>query len=343
MRYRPLGPTGTVISGDALGTVTFGLETPEDESFAMLDHYVAAGGNLLDTGDVYAAGRSEEIIGAWLRSRPAEAAKCVLATKGRFPTGTGPNDLGASRRHLARALDASLSRLGVDRVDLYQVHAWDPITPLEETLRFLDDAITAGKIDHYGVSNFTGWQLTKTAHLADAHGMPRPVTVQLQFNLLVRGIEAEILPAARDAGVGVLAWSPLAGGWLTGKYARDVPPAGASRYAENPARGIQSWQDRNASERTWRVLDAVRSVADERSVPMAHVALAWLRQQDGVSAVLLGARTSAQLTEGLASGDLTLTEAELTALGEASIPQLEEYPYGAAGAEQRHRRIEGGR
>src|SRR5690606_18721856 len=148
----------------------------------------------------------------WMRSRPAEAAQCVVATKGRFPTGPGPNDLGSSRRHLARALDASLTRLGVEHVDLYQLHAWDPLTPLEETLRFLGDAISAGKIGLWGVSNFTAWQLTKAGHLADALGVPRPVTTQLQYNLLVRGIEAEIVPAAEDAGVGILAWSPLAGG-----------------------------------------------------------------------------------------------------------------------------------
>jgi len=159
----------------------------------------------------------------------------------------------------------------------------------------------------------------------------------------VRGIEAEIVPAATDAGVGVLAWSPLAGGWLTGKYERDVPPAGATRYAENPGRGIQSWTDRNAAPHTWRVIDALRSVAAARSASMGAVALAWLRQQPAVTAVLLGARTPQQLDEALASAALELEPSELEALGRASAPPFEEYPYGAAGAEQRHRRLEGGR
>lgn len=170
LTYRTLGRSGTVVAAQALGTMTFGAEADEATSHSLLDAYVAGGGNFIDTADVYTAGTSEEIIGRWLASHPTDARQIVLASKGRFPMGQGPNDLGTSRRHLRDALDASLRRLGVDHIDLYQLHAWDAITPLDETLRFLDDAVTAGKIGYYGFSNFTGWQLTKAVHLADRHG-----------------------------------------------------------------------------------------------------------------------------------------------------------------------------
>src|SRR5436190_216808 len=174
-------------------------------------------------------GVSEEFIGRWLAEHPSEASQLVIATKGRFPMGDGPNDLGLSRRHLRDALDASLRRLGVEHIDLYQMHAWDALTPIEETLRFLDDALQAGKISYYGFSNYLGWQVTKAAMTASAQGWTAPVTLQPQYNLLVRDIEHEVVPACLDAGLGLLPWSPLAGGWLTGKYQRDVAPEGESR------------------------------------------------------------------------------------------------------------------
>jgi aryl-alcohol dehydrogenase-like predicted oxidoreductase len=165
--YRTLGRSGAVVFAHALGTMTFGAEADEPTSHAIIDAYVEGGGNFIDTADVYSAGASEEIIGRWLGEHPAEAAQIVIATKGRFPMGSGPNDLGTSRRHLRTALEASLRRLGVEYIDLYQLHAWDAITPLDETLRFLDEAIASGKIGYYGFSNFTGWQLTKARMLAE--------------------------------------------------------------------------------------------------------------------------------------------------------------------------------
>ncbi|WP_035777397.1 aldo/keto reductase, partial [Arthrobacter sp. 35/47] len=232
MEYRNLGSSGTSVSAYALGTMTFGAEADEATSHAILDDYADAGGNLIDTADVYTAGTSEEIIGRWLKKSPA-ASDMVLATKGRFPMGKGANDLGLSRRHLRLALDASLKRLNVDHIDLYQMHSWDPLTPLEETLGFLHEAVSAGKISYYGFSNYTGWQLTKAVGTARARGWDLPVTLQPQYSLLVRGIEAEIVPASLDAGLGLLPWSPLGGGWLTGKYKRDTAPAGATRLGEN--------------------------------------------------------------------------------------------------------------
>jgi aryl-alcohol dehydrogenase (NADP+) len=217
MDYRTLGNSGCAVSTLALGTMTFGAEADEAASHAQLDRFVEAGGTLIDTADVYSAGVSEEIIGRWLADRPAELTEpVVLATKGRFPMATDPNGVGLSARHLSRALDASLARLGVDTIDLYQAHGFDPLTPLEETLRTFDGFIRSGKIRYYGLSNFTGWQLTKAVQLARALNIAPPVTLQPQYNLLVREIEWEIVPAALDAGLGLLPWSPLGGGWLSG-------------------------------------------------------------------------------------------------------------------------------
>jgi len=211
MHYRTLGNSGAVVSTFALGTMTFGAEADDATSHAIIDDYLESGGNLIDTADVYSNGASEEIIGRWLVAHPTDKEQIVIATKGRFAMGNGRNDLGTSRRHLGRALDASLRRLGVEQIDLYQMHAWDAVTPLQETLRFLDDAVRSGKIAYYGFSNFLGWQLTKAVHLARANGFTPPVTLQPQYSLLVREIESEIVPACQDANIGLLPWSPLAG------------------------------------------------------------------------------------------------------------------------------------
>jgi aryl-alcohol dehydrogenase-like predicted oxidoreductase len=343
VEYRTLGRTGCVVSALALGTMTFGAESDEKTAFAQLDRFVEVGGTLIDTADVYSAGVSEEIVGRWLADRPASVRdQVVVATKGRFPTGPGPNGAGLSRRHLDRALDASLRRLGVDSVDLYQVHAWDPLTPVEETLRFLDDAVRQGRIHYVGLSNFTGWQLQKAVDIADFRGLARPVTLQPQYSLLAREIEWEITAAAEAEGIGLLPWSPLGGGWLTGKYRRDERPAGATRLGENPDRGVEAYDRRAARERTWAVVDEVRAVAGEHDgATMAQVALAWLLARPAVSSVILGARTVEQLDDNLGSLDLHLTPGQLARLDAASDPGAADYPYGVPGVEQRSRSIEG--
>ncbi|NCT90468.1 aldo/keto reductase [Cellulomonas sp. APG4] len=343
MQYRTLGRSGAVVSTQALGTMTFGAEADEATSGDIMTAYVENGGTFFDTADVYSAGVSEEIIGRWLAAHPTEAAQVVVATKGRFPMGDGPNDVGLSRRHLRTALDASLRRLGVEHIDLYQMHAWDALTPVDETLGFLDEAVRAGKISYYGFSNYLGWQLTKAVHVAAAHGWSAPVTLQPQYNLLVRDIEHEVVPASLDAGIGLLPWSPLAGGWLSGKYERDVPPTGSTRLGENPTRGMEAWEARNADERTWRVIDAVREVAGAHDCSMSQVALAWLAAQPAVTSVILGARTVEQLVDNMGAADLELTRDELDRLTEASAPRVDDYPYGKAGVQQRHRPITGGR
>jgi aryl-alcohol dehydrogenase-like predicted oxidoreductase len=341
MRYRTLGCSGCAVSTFALGTMTFGAEADEAESHAMLDAFVAAGGTLVDTADVYAEGRSEQIIGRWLRDRPAEVTEpVVLATKGRFPTGRGPNADGLSARHLVRALDASLRRLGVEAVDLYQVHAFDPWTPLEETVRTLDDLVRIGKTRYWGLSNFTGWQLTKAVHVARAMGAAAPVTLQPQYSLLVREIEWEVVPAALDAGLGLLPWGPLGGGYLTGKYRRDERPTGASRLGEDPGRGMEAWE-RRGTQRTWAVVDALREVADARGSPMAQVALAWVTDRVGVTSTILGARSTTQLADNLAAADLELSPEEAQRLDEVSRPPVGDYPYGELGQSQRSRSLPG--
>ena len=342
MKYTLLGNSGCVVSTLALGTMTFGQETNEEDSHDQLDRFVDAGGTLIDTADVYTAGASEEIIGRWLDKQPSSTRdQVVLASKGRFPMGDGPNDVGLSRKHLAAALEASLSRLGVDCLDLYQVHAFDPHTPLEETLRFLDDAVRAGKIHYPGLSNFAGWQLQRAADLAEFRGLARPVTLQPQYNLLAREIEWEIIPAAKANGLGLLPWSPLGGGWLTGKYTRDQHPTGATRLGENPDRGVESYYKRSRLERTWDVIDAVRDIAETRGVSMSQVALAWLAARPAVTSVILGARTLEQLEDNLKAADLELTPEEIDKLDEVSDPGAADYPYGTAGLEQRSRRIKG--
>lgn len=345
MDYRTLGNSGASVSELTLGTMTFGAEADEPTSHDILDAFVAGGGTLVDTADVYSAGTSETIIGRWLASHPTDADQVVLATKGRFPMGDGPNDVGLSRRHLAKALDASLTRLGVEHVDLYQMHAWDHLTPIDETLRFLDDAISAGKIGYYGFSNYLGWQVTKAVGRAEALGFAPPVTLQPQYNLLVRDIEHEVVPASLDAGIGLLPWSPLAGGWLSGKYVRDQAPTGATRLGEDPKRGMEAWEARNADERTWAVLDAVTSIASAHDASASQVALAWLLRQPAVTSVILGARTVEQLDDNLGSSALAavLTDDEVARLTAASAPRVDDYPYGTAGVAQRDRKITGGR
>ncbi len=337
MIYRTLGRSGCAVSNLCLGTMTFGAETDEEGAYAQLDRFVEAGGTLVDTADVYAGGVSEEIIGRWYAARPTDVTdRVVLATKGRFGPDTDPNVVGLSTRHLTRALEASLRRLDLDYVDLYQVHAWDPVTPLEETLGTLADFIGAGKIGYYGLSNFTGWQLTKAVHLARAMGVPGPVTLQPQYSLIVREIEWEVVPAVLDAGMGMLPWSPLGGGYLSGKYTRDTPPSGDTRLGDNPDRGMEAWE-RRGTERTWAIIDAVQKVAEDRGVSMAEVALAWVTDRPGVTSTILGARTLAQLEANLKAADLHLSAEETAALDEASDLGATDYPYGELGLDQRSR------
>lgn len=325
---RQIGPGGPLVAPYALGAMTFGAETDAAEAHRQLDTFVAAGGNLIDTADGYAAGESETIIGRWLTARRSNGHTnddVVVATKGRFAP--PPNTPGASRRSLVHSLDASLTRLGVECIDLYFVHGWDDQTPVEETLDTLSALVRQGKIHNIGWSNTTGWQLQKIMTTARLGGYVVPIVFQPQYNLLDRHIEWELLPCCIEEQLGLTPWSPLGGGWLTGKYQRQTAPTGATRLGEDPERGVEAYDTRN-TDRTWTIIETAQAIADRHDRPIAHVALAWVASRPGVSAVLLGARTNDQLVANLAAADLILTDDDLTQLNHASAPGLPPYPYG---------------
>ncbi len=327
MEYRDLGTTGVKVSELCLGAMTFGRENEasEQESYRMLDAFAEAGGNFIDTANVYSRGVSERIVGRWLARRDRDA--MVIATKVRFAMGDGPNDVGLSRKHLLASLDASLDRLQTDYVDLLQVHAWDPATSLESVLTTLDGVVRDGRVRYIGVSNFAGYQLQRALDLSRARGLEPLVSLQPQYNLLCRSTEWELLPVARDEGLAVLPWSPLRGGWLAGRYRRGLeePPAG-SRVAVAEQKGWGERWSNLANEATWRVLDALFEVAERVRREPAQVALRWLLQRPGVTAPIIGARNLEQLEVNLGATGWSLGEDEmemLTAASEVPLP----YPY----------------
>ncbi|GGJ43877.1 aldo/keto reductase [Deinococcus roseus] len=341
MKYRTLPGTGISVSNLALGVMGFGTETDEAEAFRILDRFIEAGGNLIDTANVYGAGASEELLGRWFTSRPDDiTGRVVLATKGRFATGSDPNDNGSSRRNLDRALNASLRRLGRETVDLYQLHAWDPLTPIEETLRFLDGAVRAGKIHHIGLSNFTGWQMQLALSTAKALGLTVPVTLQPQYSLVSREIEFEIVPAALHNGIGLLPWSPLASGFLSGKYQKGSQPGKGTRAGEGNPMYDHIFGDLAAKDQNWEVLDVVVDIAKQNGVTPSQVALSWVTNRPGVTAPIIGARTLDQLEQNLIGGDLVLSEEETRRLDEVSAPTPNAYPYGPFGVKQRDRYVD---
>jgi len=325
MEFRFMGRTGMLVSEICLGAMTFGRETPEDESYPMMDRFEDAGGNFIDTADVYSTGLSEQIVGRWLAKKLRD--QWVIATKARFPMGPGPNDVGLSRKHLVSALDASLKRLQTDYIDLYQVHAWDNRTPLDETLSTLNDMVRAGKVRYIGVSNYTGWQLQKAIDLSRQMGWEPFTCLQAQYNLLVRTMEWELTPVCLNEGVGLIPWSPLRGGWLSGKYHRGMegpPPDSRVDMAGRFGWG-ESWQNYN-NEFTWSVLDVLYAVAKEAGKHPAQVAIRWLLQMPAVTAPIIGARSMDHLETNLGAVGWTLTEEQMQRLNQASHPG-EPYPY----------------
>lgn len=341
MKYRNLPGTGTSVSNLALGTMGFGTETDEAEAFAILDRFVEANGNLIDTANVYGGGLSETVLGRWFASRPADITdRVVLATKARFGTGPDVNENGSSRRNLTRALTASLRRLGRENVDLYQLHAWDPLTPIEETLGALDDAVHAGTINYIGLSNFTGWQMQLTLSTAKAMGLQVPVTLQPQYSLVSREIEFEIVPAALHNHIGLLPWSPLASGFLTGKYTRDATPRSNTRGGSGTELYDHIFGDLAAKDQNWTTLDTVRQIAKELDATPSQVALSWITNQPGVTAPIIGARTLSQLENNLAAADLDLGPDATQRLTDVSAPTPNDYPYGPFGIKQRGRYVD---
>jgi len=327
MEYRLLGRSGLKVSVLTLGTMTFGGQgkfaavgnTGVADARRQIDLCLEAGVNLIDTADVYSDGASESIIGEALAGkRPAGV---LIATKARFPMGSGPNDEGLSRLHLIRECEASLKRLRTDAIDLYQVHQWDGQTPLEETLEALDTLLRQGKIRYIGCSNYSGWHLMKALGISERERRERFVSQQIHYTLEAREAEYELLPIAIDQNVGVLVWSPLAGGLLSGKHRR-----GAS--APDGSRLTQGWTEPpiRDEERLWRIVDTLLEIGAAHGVSAAQVALAWLIGRQAVSSVIIGARTEAQLKDNLAAARLVLAPAERARLDAVSAPPVL-YPY----------------
>lgn len=327
MDYRPLGRSGLKVSALTLGTMTFGGKgnfakvgnTDLAAAKRQIDMSVDAGVNMIDTADVYSDGLSEEIVGEAITH---QRHRLLIATKARFPMGDkGPNDRGLSRHHLIRACEASLKRLGTSHIDLYWCHEWDGQTPVEETLRALEDLVRTGKICYVGISNFSGWHIMKMLGVSERESLVRPVAQQIHYTLQAREAENELLPIAVDQGVDAVVWSPLAGGLLTGKYRRDRPEPQDTRKAaqwnEPPVHDIDALYD---------IVEVLVEVAEARGVTPAQVALAWIMARRAVASVIIGARTEAQLADNLRAAELSLGADEMARLEAVSRPPLL-YPY----------------
>ena len=324
--FRTLGRSGLVVSPLALGAMTFGTQhwgSNEDVSEAVFNAYVDAGGNFVDTAEAYAGGRSEEMLAGFIGKRRLRD-KIVLATKFSFSAENGnPNAAGNGRKNMVRALEGSLKRLGTDYIDLYWMHIWDTVTPVEEVLQSLGDLQRLGKIRYFGLSDVPAWYAVRMSTLASAHTVPGPVALQMEYSLAERTVEQEHLPAARECGLGLMPWSPLAGGFLAGKYERSTAGAvGAGRLS-----GANPFGDTKFTERNWRILDALQSVAAEMGRPPASVALAWAASQPGVTSTIIGASKLGQLQDNLASLDIEFTPAQLDALDRGSAPEPSPYDY----------------
>lgn len=356
--YRTLGRSGLVVSPLALGTMTFGvarwgMERPAAE--AVFDAYVEAGGNLVDTADVYAGGRGEEMLGAIIAERGVRD-RLVVATKSGFAAGKGPHAGGNGAKHVRTALEGSLRRLGTDHVDLYWVHVWDSVTPPEELLETMASLVRAGKIRYWGLSNTPAWYVAKLATLAAVHGLPGPIALQYFYSLVSREVEAEHLPLARDMHMGMMPWSPLAYGLLTGKYDRAAVEAGAPRAGGLPSDagdgaarahgdkrldGANPFGDTLFTDRNWRIVDALRGVADAIGETPANVALAWVLSRPGVDTALMGVSRVSQVHDNIAATDLTLPPERIAALDAASAPEAATL-YGLFGPAARRDYVFGG-
>jgi aryl-alcohol dehydrogenase-like predicted oxidoreductase len=321
MQYRQLGRSGLRVSALTMGTATFGGagvfsvwgDTDVAGAKRQIDMCLDAGVNLLDTANVYSAGLSEEIVGKAIEGRRDQL---LLSTKVRMPMGDGPNDAGLSRQHIRTQVEASLRRLGVEHIDIYHVHEWDGQTPLEETLETLDSLVREGKVRYLGVSNYTGWQLMKALAVSDAHGYQRFVSNQIYYSLESRDAEYEQVPLSVDQGLGVLVWSPLAGGLLSGKYRRGLATA--------EGRHVSDWDEppvRN-EDKLYDTIEVLVKVADGHGVSAAQVALAYLLTRPAVSSLVIGARKDSQLADNLAAADLVLGAEEIEQLDAVSAPEL---------------------
>ncbi|HSU37256.1 MAG TPA: aldo/keto reductase [Propionibacteriaceae bacterium] len=326
MQYRQLGSSGLRVSTLTLGTMGFGgtgWAGPVgqiDVAGAREQIAIAreAGVNLIDTADVYSSGLSEEILGEALGGDRDEV---LIATKVRMPMGEGPNDAGLSRHHVIRAAEASLRRLRTDHIDLYQLHEWDGQTPLEETLTALDDLVRSGKVRYIGASNYAGWHLMKALAVSERRGLERFASQQIYYSLQNRDAESELVPVSLDQGLGILVWSPLAGGLLSGKYRRGVQAPAGSRH-------LSDWDEPpvNDEEKLYDTIEVAVEIGKARGVSAAQVSLAWTLARPAVTSLVVGARTAEQLRDNLAAADLKLSPDELARLDQVSSEPLR-YPY----------------
>ncbi|HEY4199557.1 MAG TPA: aldo/keto reductase [Devosiaceae bacterium] len=324
MEYRLLGRSGLKVSTLSVGTATFGGDglwgdTDLAGAERQIDMCLDAGINLIDTANIYSKGVSEEITGAALAGA-GRRQRMLVASKVRFPVGSGPNDQGLSRHHIVAQCEASLKRLQTDVIDLYQAHEWDGQTPLEETMEAFDTLIKQGKVRYIGCSNYSGWHLMKALAVADKAGYQRFVSQQIHYTLHSREAEYELEPVSIDQGLGILVWSPLAGGLLTGKYRRDSKPEDGRHVRGFREPPVPDW------ERLYDIVDVIVAVAEARGISGAVVALAWLLQRPAVTSVIVGGRTDAQFADNLAAAELKLTSEEVAKLDAVSQPPLI-YPY----------------
>ena len=326
MEYRLLGRSGLKVSTVTMGTMTFGRakdgvlgNVSGKEAQRQVDQCIAAGVNLFDTADVYARGASEEILGEALGKKRGDV---LVATKARFPMGEGPNDRGLSRAYLVAECERSLKRLGSDWIDLYQVHQWDGMTPLEETMEALDRLIQQGKVRYVGCSNFSGWHIMKALGVAKVDGREPFVSQQIHYTLQAREAEYELVPISIDQGLGILVWSPIAGGLLSGKFRRGKKEPEGSRHFGRKWREPPIYDE----DKLFDIVEVLVDVAKAHKCSAARVALAWLLHQPGVSSVIIGGRTEEQFTDNLAAADLKLSKDDLAKLDAVSRPNLA-YPY----------------
>ncbi len=324
MRYNSLGSTGLFVSELCLGTMTFGGAgmwtaigaLDQEKSTALVKGALDAGVNFIDTANVYSEGLSEKITGQALKDLGVARDDVVIATKALGPMGEGINQRGASRYHLMGQIDASLQRLQLDHVDLYQIHGWDPATPMEETLRALDDIVRSGKARYIGVSNWAAWQIAKSLGISERRGLEKFVSLQAYYSIAGRGLEREIVPMLESEGVGLMVWSPLAGGYLSGKYTREGDAEGRRAKFDFPPAN---------KDEVFAAVDAMRAIADAKGATVAQVALAWLLAKPAVSTVIIGAKRMDQLSDNLGAVEVVLSAEEIATLEAVTKPQAE-YP-----------------
>ena len=331
MDYKLFGSTGIKVSQLCLGTMTFGRHTSREDAFEIMDRFAEHGGNFMDTANVYNSGVSEEILGEWLKGQQRD--DYFIATKVRFPMGEGPNAAGLTRKHIIQSVRDSLKRLGTDYIDLLQVHAWDPLTPLQETMKALNYVVESGLVRYVGASNFRAWQLALALHESRMGRLVEFSSLQPQYNLLTRATEFELMPLCVAENIAVLPWSPLKGGLLSGKYERGkAMEEGKSRIWENVSRGRSAPWEQN-EDYVWGVVETVRKIAGETGKTPSQVALNWLMSKKGVTSPIIGVRNLPQLDENLGATGWRLSNEQMEALDSSSRLYVT-YPYDEASEEQ---------